>query len=237
MLEVDGLTTRYGAITALHAVSLRVDAGEIVALVGPNGAGKTTLLNTVAGLLRPAAGTVRLDGDDVTGRDPARSRARRGWRWSRSTGGSSTISRSRRTSGWPASRRRRPTARRRLDEVRQLFGVLRQPVDDVGGLPVGWRGATAGGRQGADERPAAAAARRADARSRPDPRRRHLRPARRAPRPGTHGARRRAERRDAPCNSPIAATCCARVASWPRARARISPSAPTCSPRSSAVGE
>jgi branched-chain amino acid transport system ATP-binding protein len=71
VLEVDGLTTRYGAITALHAVSLRVDAGEIVALVGPNGAGKTTLLSTVAGLLRPASGAVRLHGDDVTGRDPA----------------------------------------------------------------------------------------------------------------------------------------------------------------------
>ena len=71
MLAVDGLTTRYGAITALHAVSLHVDSGELVALVGPNGAGKTTLLNTVAGLLRPAAGRVTLDGGDVTGKDPA----------------------------------------------------------------------------------------------------------------------------------------------------------------------
>jgi branched-chain amino acid transport system ATP-binding protein len=71
VLEVDGLTTRYGAITALHAVSLHVDEGEIVALVGPNGAGKTTLLNTVAGLLRPSAGRVRFEGADVTGRDPA----------------------------------------------------------------------------------------------------------------------------------------------------------------------
>ncbi|MEZ5265871.1 MAG: ABC transporter ATP-binding protein [Acidimicrobiia bacterium] len=71
MLQVEGLTTRYGAITALHGVSLRVDDGEVVALVGPNGAGKTTLLNTVAGLLRPATGTIRLAGADVTGRDPA----------------------------------------------------------------------------------------------------------------------------------------------------------------------
>ena len=71
MLEVDGITTRYGAITALHGVSLHVDAGEIVALVGPNGAGKTTLLNSVAGLLRPAGGRIRIDGRDVTGRDPA----------------------------------------------------------------------------------------------------------------------------------------------------------------------
>jgi branched-chain amino acid transport system ATP-binding protein len=71
VLSIDSLTTRYGAVTALDAVSLEVRPGEIVALVGPNGAGKTTLLNTVAGLLRPAAGSVMLDGDDVTGREPA----------------------------------------------------------------------------------------------------------------------------------------------------------------------
>lgn len=71
MLEVDQLTTRYGAITALHGVSLRVNAGEVVALVGPNGAGKTTLLNTVAGLLRPAEGAVRFNGADITGTEPA----------------------------------------------------------------------------------------------------------------------------------------------------------------------
>lgn len=72
MLEVDQITTRYGAITALHAASLEVHAGELVALVGPNGAGKTTLLNTVAGLLRPATGSVRFEGNDITGADPAR---------------------------------------------------------------------------------------------------------------------------------------------------------------------
>jgi branched-chain amino acid transport system ATP-binding protein len=71
VLSIDSLTTRYGAVTALDAVSLEVRPGEIVALVGPNGAGKTTLLNTVAGLLRPAGGSVTLDGDDVTGREPA----------------------------------------------------------------------------------------------------------------------------------------------------------------------
>ena len=72
MLEVDRITTRYGAITALHGASLEVRAGELVALVGPNGAGKTTLLNTVAGLLRPATGSVRFDGNDITGSEPAR---------------------------------------------------------------------------------------------------------------------------------------------------------------------
>ena len=72
MLEVDRITTRYGAITALHEASVSVSAGELVAIVGPNGAGKTTLLNTVAGVLRPATGNVRFDGNDITGAEPAR---------------------------------------------------------------------------------------------------------------------------------------------------------------------
>nr|MDQ3311328.1 ATP-binding cassette domain-containing protein [Actinomycetota bacterium] len=72
MLGVEHLTVRYGAVVALRDVSLHVDEGELVAVVGPNGAGKSTLLNTVAGLLRPAHGRVRLAGRDVTGHDPAR---------------------------------------------------------------------------------------------------------------------------------------------------------------------
>lgn len=72
MLHVEGLTTRYGAITAVRDVSLDVEDGEVVALIGPNGAGKSTLLGSVAGLLRPAAGTVRFRGEDVTGASPDR---------------------------------------------------------------------------------------------------------------------------------------------------------------------
>jgi len=72
MLDVSGLTTRYGAISALRRVSLSVGANEVVGLIGPNGAGKTTLLNTVAGLLRPAEGEVSLDGRPVTGYSPDR---------------------------------------------------------------------------------------------------------------------------------------------------------------------
>jgi branched-chain amino acid transport system ATP-binding protein len=71
VLELREVTTRYGAVTALDAVSLRVDEGELVALVGPNGAGKTTLLNTVAGLLRPAAGSIELRGERIAGAEPA----------------------------------------------------------------------------------------------------------------------------------------------------------------------
>ena len=72
MLQVDSLTTRYGSIAALRSATLRVDEGEIVGVIGPNGAGKTTLLNSVAGLLKPAGGQVRLGGTDVTGAAPDR---------------------------------------------------------------------------------------------------------------------------------------------------------------------
>ena len=70
MLEVSGLTTAYGEISALRDANLSVGSGEVVGLIGPNGAGKSTLLNTIAGLLVPRAGRVDLDGQDVTGRSP-----------------------------------------------------------------------------------------------------------------------------------------------------------------------
>lgn len=72
MLEVVGLTTRYGAISALREATLHVGSGEVVGLIGPNGAGKTTLLNTVAGLLTPAGGRISFDGHDVTGQPTER---------------------------------------------------------------------------------------------------------------------------------------------------------------------
>jgi branched-chain amino acid transport system ATP-binding protein len=61
-VEVDDLVVRYGRSTALDHVSLRVEPGEMVALVGPNGAGKSTLVNTLSGVLRPASGRVRVGG-------------------------------------------------------------------------------------------------------------------------------------------------------------------------------
>jgi branched-chain amino acid transport system ATP-binding protein len=67
MLELDGLTTTYGAVRAVDQVSLRVEEGAITAVLGANGAGKTTLLRTVAGLTRPRAGRILLHGKDITG--------------------------------------------------------------------------------------------------------------------------------------------------------------------------
>jgi branched-chain amino acid transport system ATP-binding protein len=62
LLEVTGIDVFYGHIQALRDISLRVDEGEMVALVGANGAGKTTTLRTISGLLRPVSGSVSLDG-------------------------------------------------------------------------------------------------------------------------------------------------------------------------------
>ena len=70
MLSVEGLSAGYGRVGVLSDVSLHVDAGEIVALVGANGAGKSTLMAAIAGLVRPNAGRIVLEGRDLTGMPP-----------------------------------------------------------------------------------------------------------------------------------------------------------------------
>jgi branched-chain amino acid transport system ATP-binding protein len=70
LLEVSGIDVHYGAIHALHGVSLRVDEGEIVTLVGSNGAGKSTTLRAISGLVAPSAGTIRYGGRTIQGRPP-----------------------------------------------------------------------------------------------------------------------------------------------------------------------
>jgi branched-chain amino acid transport system ATP-binding protein len=76
LLVVEGLTTCYGAIEALHGVSFTVPKGEVVAILGANGAGKSTLLHTISGLLRPRAGTVTYQGTDITQLAPEKIAAR-----------------------------------------------------------------------------------------------------------------------------------------------------------------
>ena len=66
MLTIDKIHVNYGSFQALDGVSLQVNEGEIVALLGSNGAGKTTTINTASGLLRPLAGTVTFNGEDLS---------------------------------------------------------------------------------------------------------------------------------------------------------------------------
>jgi branched-chain amino acid transport system ATP-binding protein len=72
VLEVSGLSKSFGGLVAIDQASLEVAADEIVALIGPNGAGKTTLFASIAGFIKPDAGSVRFSGRDVTGLPPHR---------------------------------------------------------------------------------------------------------------------------------------------------------------------
>ena len=72
MLTLEDITAGYGGLEVLHGVSLRVDDGEVVALIGANGAGKTTTLRSIMGIVRPRNGKVTVDGDEVTGAPPHR---------------------------------------------------------------------------------------------------------------------------------------------------------------------
>jgi branched-chain amino acid transport system ATP-binding protein len=66
-LEIAGLEVCYGAIRALHQLSLKVPEGSIVTLIGANGAGKSTTLRTISGLVAPSAGSIRFDGKEIAG--------------------------------------------------------------------------------------------------------------------------------------------------------------------------
>ena len=70
MLEVHNLSVQYGAITALHGISLTVPERGIVTLIGGNGAGKTTTLRAISGMVKPSSGRIVFDGQDITGLAP-----------------------------------------------------------------------------------------------------------------------------------------------------------------------
>jgi branched-chain amino acid transport system ATP-binding protein len=70
MLEVDNLHVSYGRLIALRGVSLSIAEGEVVCIVGPNGAGKSTTLASIAGGVKPQAGTIRLEGQSLVGKAP-----------------------------------------------------------------------------------------------------------------------------------------------------------------------
>ena len=70
-LRIDGVSKRFGGVTAVENVSMDVTKGQILSVIGPNGAGKTSLLNMISGFYRPNTGTVTLGGQDITARRPS----------------------------------------------------------------------------------------------------------------------------------------------------------------------
>ncbi|NBY17548.1 MAG: ATP-binding cassette domain-containing protein, partial [Betaproteobacteria bacterium] len=72
MLEISDLATSYGKIEALRGVTLSARSGTVTCLLGPNGAGKSTLMLTLAGILKPLRGSIKFEGEELVGCEPAK---------------------------------------------------------------------------------------------------------------------------------------------------------------------
>ncbi len=130
LLEVKGLTARYGQITALEAATIEVRAGEAVALVGANGAGKSTLMKSVMGFVAPSAGAIDYDGRPLAG-VAVSARARLGLGYSpegRRVFPGMTV----RENLEVASRASRAATRGRVDEVYAMFPALAEKAAALG---------------------------------------------------------------------------------------------------------
>ncbi len=133
LLEVEGLDAGYGGAPVLRGVSLTVRGGTAVALVGPNGAGKSTTLRTIAGLLHPLGGTIRLAGERIDGLSPS-AIAGRGLRLvpeGRRIFPSLTVKENLLVGGYLGWDR--VLIRQRLDECLDLFPPLRDRLGHRGG--------------------------------------------------------------------------------------------------------
>jgi branched-chain amino acid transport system ATP-binding protein len=137
MLEIRGITVSYDGLLALDNVSLNVGDGEFVAVIGANGAGKTTLVKTIIGLLRPDAGSIMLDGQEIAGCEPYDVVER----------GIATVPEGRRLFPELTVRenlvlgayipRMRANAPKRMEEVFDLFPTLRERLGQFAGLMSG----------------------------------------------------------------------------------------------------
>ncbi len=133
MLEVDRLCVRYGAIEAIHDVSLEVADGRIVTLIGANGAGKSTCLRAISGLRRPSGGTIRLDGEDL-GRLPPHEIVNRGVIHvpeGRIVFADLSVEENLELGAW--RRRDRPGIRKDLERVFELFPRLKERLRQAAG--------------------------------------------------------------------------------------------------------
>ena len=134
MLTVENLEASYGAVKALHGISLEVAEGELVALLGVNGAGKSTTLKSITGVLRPVKGTVTFLGDAITNKTPE-SIVRRGLSLvpeGRDIFGNLTVEENLRLGAF--SSYTRETYKAALAEVFELFPILEERFSQHGGL-------------------------------------------------------------------------------------------------------
>jgi branched-chain amino acid transport system ATP-binding protein len=133
VLELADIHVRYGNIRALQGLSLRVETGELVALIGSNGAGKSTTLRTISGLLRPTHGTISFNGADITAAATDRivglgiSHCPEG----RRIFGSLTVAENLRLGA--VSRTAAAEVAADLDQVLELFPLLRERLSQAGG--------------------------------------------------------------------------------------------------------
>lgn len=134
MLTVKNLQASYGAITALHDVSIEVNEGELVALLGSNGAGKSTTLKSICGVVKPARGTVSFLGEEITGKTPE-SILKRGISLvpeGRDIFANLTVAENLRLGAFASYDRARYS--QDLEEVFVLFPILKERFGQAGGL-------------------------------------------------------------------------------------------------------
>lgn len=134
MLTVNDLEASYGAIAALHDVTLEVKEGELVALLGSNGAGKSTTLKSICGVVKPVRGTVTFLDEDITGKTPE-SILKRGISLvpeGRDIFANLTVAENLRLGAFASYERTR--YEQDLEEMFALFPILKERFDQAGGL-------------------------------------------------------------------------------------------------------
>ncbi|WP_290895781.1 ABC transporter ATP-binding protein [Hoeflea sp.] len=133
MLEITNLHAAYGDAKVLYGIDLKVEPGEVVAIVGSNGAGKTTLLRSICGVVRPTEGSIRLNGEEVAGKrthelvDKGLIMVPEGRRLF------PRMSVRRNLEIGAYSNRARPHLAERLDYVYRLFPILKERSEQLGG--------------------------------------------------------------------------------------------------------
>jgi branched-chain amino acid transport system ATP-binding protein len=134
MLSAKSLKASYGAIAALHGVSLEVNEGELVALLGSNGAGKSTTLKSICGVVKPTHGSVTFLGEEITGKTPE-SILKRGISLTpegREIFSSLTVAENLRLGAFASYERNRYN--QDLEEMFELFPILKERYSQAGGL-------------------------------------------------------------------------------------------------------